>query len=144
MGWESIKLSKDSSYELIPNQLYLLYSMRSRHDDLPHSKNIRVQSDSDELYLVHLSSSPISMTKNKGFTILELMISMTLFAIIITSVILAVEHLSIARIKTLNRIALMEELYFFSEQLFMKIKDGGTIDYEEYWDRQSVGTQTES
>jgi prepilin-type N-terminal cleavage/methylation domain-containing protein len=84
------------------------------------------------------------MTKNKGFTILELMISMTLFAIIITSVILAVEHLSIARIKTLNRVALMEELYFFSEQLFMKIKDGGTIDYEEYWNRQAVGTQTQS
>jgi prepilin-type N-terminal cleavage/methylation domain-containing protein len=84
------------------------------------------------------------MTKNKGFTILELMISMTLFAIIITSVILAVENLSIARIKTLNRVALMEELYFFSEQLFMKIKDGGTIDYEEYWNRQAIGTQTQS
>jgi prepilin-type N-terminal cleavage/methylation domain-containing protein len=84
------------------------------------------------------------MTKNKGFTILELMISMTLFAMIITSVILAVEHLSIARIKTLNRVALMEELYFFSEQLFMKIKDGGTIDYEEYWNRQAVGTETQS
>ena len=54
---------------------------------------------------------------NKGFTILELMISMTLFAMILTSVIVAVENLSIARIKTLNRVALLEELYFFSEIL---------------------------
>jgi prepilin-type N-terminal cleavage/methylation domain-containing protein len=60
----------------------------------------------------------------KGFTILELVISMTLFAMILTSVIIAVENLSIARIKTLNRVALLEELYFFSEQLFTGIKDG--------------------
>ncbi len=75
---------------------------------------------------------------NRGFTILELMISMTLFAMIITSVILAVENLSIARIKTLNRVALLEELYFFSEKIFTSIKDGGTLDYEEYWNRQAV------
>ena len=69
---------------------------------------------------------------------------MTLFAIITTSVILAVENLSITRIKTLNRVALLEELYFFSEQLFTNIKDGGTLDYEEYWNRQAVGTLTQS
>jgi prepilin-type N-terminal cleavage/methylation domain-containing protein len=82
-----------------------------------------------------------SRNKN-GFTILELMISMTLFALIITSVIIAVENLSIARIKTLNRVALLEELYFFSEQLFTGIKDGGTLDYEEYWNREARGITT--
>ena len=69
---------------------------------------------------------------------------MTLFSIIITSVLLAVENLSVARIKTLNRVALLEELYFFSEQLFTGIKDGGTLDYEEYWNREAVGTPTQS
>ncbi len=78
----------------------------------------------------------------KGFTILELIISMTLFAMIITSVIVAVENLSIARIKTLNRVALLEELYFFSEQLFTVIKDWWTLDYEEYWNRQAIGITT--
>lgn len=73
-----------------------------------------------------------------------MLISMTLFALIVTSVILAVESLSIARIKTLNRVALLEELYFFSEQLFTGIKDGGTIDYEEYWNRMAIGTATQS
>ncbi|MBC7498242.1 prepilin-type N-terminal cleavage/methylation domain-containing protein [Candidatus Gracilibacteria bacterium] len=83
--------------------------------------------------------------RNKtGFTILELMISMTLFAMIITSVILAVQSLMIARTKTLNRVALLEELYFFSEQLFTGIKDGGTLDYEEYWNRKSIGVATQS
>lgn len=69
-----------------------------------------------------------------------MMISMTLFALIITSVIVAVENLSVVRIKTLNRVALLEELYYFSEQLFTGIKDGGTIDYEEYWNRMAVWT----
>jgi prepilin-type N-terminal cleavage/methylation domain-containing protein len=83
--------------------------------------------------------SVISQIKNKrGFTILELLVSMTLFAIIVTSILVAVENLSIARLKTLNRVALLEELYFFSEQLFSSIKDGGTLDYEEYWNRNAV------
>ena len=50
---------------------------------------------------------------------------------------MAVENLSVSRIKTLNRVALLDELYFFSEQLFTGIKEGGTLDYEEYWNRQS-------
>ncbi len=86
----------------------------------------------------------LKLKNNWGFTILELLVSMTLFALITTSVLIAVQNLGIARIKTLNRVALLEELYFFSEQLFTTIKDGGTLDYEEYWNRQAVGTTTQS
>lgn len=45
--------------------------------------------------------------------------------------------MSIARIKTDNRVALLQELYFFSEQLVTSIKEGGSVDYEEYWNRHS-------
>jgi len=75
-----------------------------------------------------------------GFTLVEIMLAMTVFAIIMTSVLLAVENLSIARIKTDNRVKLLEELYFFSEKLTHTIKEGGTLDYEEYWNRKAVGT----
>jgi hypothetical protein len=44
----------------------------------------------------------------------------------------------------MNRINLLEELYFFSENLATKIKDGGIIDYEEYWNRKVIGTATQS
>lgn len=78
------------------------------------------------------------LIRNKnGFTLVELMLAMTVFAIIMTSVLLSVQNLSIARIKTENRVKLLEELYYFSEQLVNNVKDGGTIDYEEYWNRQS-------
>lgn len=60
------------------------------------------------------------------------------------SVLLSVENMSIARIKTDNRVALLQELYFFSEQLVTNVKEGGIIDYEEYWNRRSYNTQTQS
>lgn len=65
---------------------------------------------------------------------------MTVFALIMTSVLLAVQNLSIVRVKTENRVKLLEELYFFSEQLVTSVKEWWTIDYEEYWNRQSFST----
>ncbi len=82
------------------------------------------------------------LQNHKGFTIFELMLSMTIFSLIMTSVLLSVENLSIARIKTDNKVVLLEELYFFSENLITAIKEGGIIDYEEYWNRKSYNTQT--
>lgn len=59
----------------------------------------------------------------QGFTLLELSLSMVIFAMLMTSVLLAVENMSIARIKTDNRVALLQELYFFSEQLVTSVKE---------------------
>ena len=70
------------------------------------------------------------------------MVSMVIFATIMISVLDSVANIGIARTRTMNRITLLEELYFFSEKLVTSIKDGGIIDYEEYWDRQVVGTTT--
>jgi len=69
---------------------------------------------------------------------------MTVFAMIMTSVLLSVQSLTITRVKTENRVKLLEELYFFSEQLVTGVKEGGTIDYEEYWNRQSYNTDMQS
>ncbi len=77
-----------------------------------------------------------------GFTLFELMLGMAIFAMIMTSVLESVGNITIARTKTMNRITLLEELYFFSEKLASSIKDGGIIDYEEYWNRKVVGTVT--
>ncbi len=42
--------------------------------------------------------------------------------------------------KNVQRVSLLEELYFFSEKLATIVKEGGTIDYEEYWARSVIGT----
>ena len=80
------------------------------------------------------------LKNKKGFTILELMIGMVVFALIMITVLDSVANITIARTRSVNRITLLEELYFFSESLATKIKDGGTLDYEEYWNRKIVGT----
>ena len=65
---------------------------------------------------------------------------MTVFATIMIAVLQSVQNMSFVRIKTENRVKLLEELYFFSETLVSNIKDGGSIDFEEYWNRNSYNT----
>jgi prepilin-type N-terminal cleavage/methylation domain-containing protein len=82
--------------------------------------------------------------KNKmwkwGFTLIEIMLGMTIFAMLMTAVLSSVQNMSFVRIKTENRVKLLEELYFFSEKLVTNIKEWWSIDYEEYWNRNSYDT----
>lgn len=77
-------------------------------------------------------------------TLLELMISMAIFSMIMISVMSTVQSMYAARIKAMNRIHLTEQLHTFGEQLFTEIKNGGTLDYEEYWNRTSYDVTTGS
>lgn len=67
------------------------------------------------------------------------MIGMVIFALIMITVLDSVANITIARTRSVNRITLLEELYF-SQSLATRIKDGGTLDYEEYWNRKIVWT----
>lgn len=69
---------------------------------------------------------------------------MTVFAGIMTAVLMSIETLSVTRVKTENRVKLLEELYFFNEKLISEIKNGGTLDFEEYWNRKSLGSSIQS
>lgn len=70
------------------------------------------------------------------------MLSIAIFSMIMIIVMSSVQSMMAGRIKAMNRIALTDELYFFAEQLFTEIKNGGTLDYEEYWNRKMVGTSS--
>lgn len=72
------------------------------------------------------------------------MLSMAIFALIMTMIMVSVNSMMLARVKNMNRITLTDELYFFSEQLFTAIKNGGTLDYEEYWNRKAWNMEVES
>lgn len=63
-------------------------------------------------------------SRKKGFTLVELMISMAIFSLIMTTIISSVHSMTIARIRNMNRISLTDQLYLFSEQLFTTIKNG--------------------
>jgi hypothetical protein len=64
------------------------------------------------------------------------MLGITIFAMLMLYTLEAVGNITIARTRSMSRITLIEELYFFSEKLATQIKEGGIIDYEEYWNRQ--------
>ena len=59
----------------------------------------------------------------QGFTLFELIISITIFSIIMISVFDSVANIGIARITTTQKVSLLEELYFFSERLTTTIKE---------------------
>lgn len=83
----------------------------------------------------------MKIPNRSGMTLVELILSITLFSMIMIFVISSVYSMTIARHRSVNRIALTEELYQVSEQLFTEIKNGGTIDYEEYWNRMVVNME---
>jgi hypothetical protein len=75
-------------------------------------------------------------SSKRWFTLFELMLGITIFAMLMIYTLEAVGNITIARTRSMSRITLIEELYFFSEKLATQIKEGGIIDYEEYWNRQ--------
>ncbi len=138
---------------IAPTQPYLrtlAYDHLIRTTKLPTFPN-RYQDWSSILCADHISFSEkiISMLMRilsniRWFTLFELVISMTLFAIIMIAVFDSVANIGISRVKNVQRVSLLEELYFFSEKLATTIKEWGTVDYEEYWNRTISGTGTAS
>jgi len=76
----------------------------------------------------------------KAFTLFEVTLVIALFSIIVVYAFSSLVNLSVLRASIMSRVELEEDLYFFVEQLATTIKEGGSIDYEEYWNRQVVGT----
>lgn len=97
-------------------------------------------------FFLHKKMTIKTLLKNRksGFTLVEMMISMAIFSMIMTLIMSSVHSMTIARIKNMNRLALTDQLYLFSEQLFTTIKNGGTIDYEEYWNRKTFNTDVKN
>jgi hypothetical protein len=84
-------------------------------------------------------SSKISLLRScKAFTLIEILIWISLFSIIITSWFYAFSAVSIWRIKLIWKTTIEKESYFFSERLFEEIKKWWLIDYEEYFNRKVV------
>lgn len=88
-----------------------------------------------------LSFQKNSFIKKRWFTLVEIVLGMTVFGFLMITVLVSVQNMSFVRIKTENRVKLLQELYFFSEKLVTNIKEGGSLDYEEYWNRKSFNTE---
>lgn len=94
-----------------------------------------------------LFSSKKNLYSNKKLwlTLIEMMISITIFSMIILVAFEAMWNISILRVKMNNRLDINQDLYYAVENLATTIKDlWWDIDYEEYWNRSRVWTSTSS
>lgn len=81
----------------------------------------------------------------KGFTLIEVMVSILIFWIVAIGWFQALSYINIGKLKIIEKVDITKESFFFSEKLFEEIKKWGTIDFEEYFNRKVVGnTQTKS
>lgn len=89
-------------------------------------------------------STKYSLPSTRGFTLIEMMLSITVFSVIIVMAFQSLGNIGILRSKVSSKLDMNTELYFSVERLVSLMKNGGDIDYEEYWNRQTVGTATMS
>jgi len=95
-------------------------------------------------YLRKISNFRRQASHPAGFTLIEMMLSITIFAIIIMMAFDAMSNIGILRTRVSSRLDLNNEIYSAIEKFTDIIKTGGDIDYEEYWNRRVMGTNTSS
>nr|MDD3720049.1 hypothetical protein [Candidatus Gracilibacteria bacterium] len=80
----------------------------------------------------------INLLKIKAFTLIEILLGISLFSIIVLTGFYAFSAVSMSKIKLIEKTNIEKESFFFGEKLFEEIKKGGVIDYEEYFNRKVV------
>jgi len=83
------------------------------------------------------------MIKKSAFTLLEMLIVMTIFSMVITMVLKFYVYLIGNKTQIEARQTLIENSYYMLEKIQTQMKNY-TIDYEEYFDRTAVGCDTAS
>ncbi len=74
----------------------------------------------------------------KAFTLVEVLVSILISAIIIITWFQAYTMVLAWKVRLIERTKLQKEAQFFTERLFQLIKEWGTLDYEEYFNRKVV------
>ncbi len=76
--------------------------------------------------------------KEQWFTLVEILIGIIIVVSVIITWFYALTHINIGKIKLIEETSIEKEAFYFSEKLFEFIKKGWVIDYEEYFNRQSI------
>ncbi|MBW7954404.1 prepilin-type N-terminal cleavage/methylation domain-containing protein [Candidatus Gracilibacteria bacterium] len=84
------------------------------------------------------------MKNNSGFTLIEILVGILIFIIVILGGFQALSSLTLGKVKLIEKTNITKDITYFTEKLFDEIKAGGTIDYEEYFNRLVVGNNTSS
>jgi prepilin-type N-terminal cleavage/methylation domain-containing protein len=78
----------------------------------------------------------VKKTRISGFTLIEVLVSVMLTGIILTSAYSAFQGIMKSQIRLGGTIDIQRNLFYLNEKLATLIRGGGTIDYEEYFNRR--------
>ncbi|MFK7780156.1 MAG: prepilin-type N-terminal cleavage/methylation domain-containing protein [Candidatus Gracilibacteria bacterium] len=81
---------------------------------------------------------------SKAFTLVEIMVGILIVSLIFIGAFQAMSAVSIGKIRLIQKTDIQKESLYFTQKLFEMIKKGGTIDYEEYFNRKVIGNTTYS
>ncbi len=76
------------------------------------------------------------------FTLIEILLGVTIVSMVTISWLYAVNAVGIGRIKLMEKTKLEQQAFYFSERFFEIVKSGGTLDYEEYFQRKNIWNST--
>lgn len=80
----------------------------------------------------------------KAFTLVEIMIWILIVSTVIISWFQAYSSIALWKINLVEKTNMQKDSFYFTEKLFQIIKQWGTLDYEEYFNRRVVWTSTSS
>jgi type II secretory pathway pseudopilin PulG len=76
----------------------------------------------------------------KAFTLVEILLWILIVSVVMVSAFQALSSIGIWKIRLIQKTQTQKQALYFSEKLFEMIKYGGTIDFEEYFNRKVVNT----
>jgi prepilin-type N-terminal cleavage/methylation domain-containing protein len=79
------------------------------------------------------------MRQNHGFTLIEVLVSVALTGMILLAGYSAFQRIMLAQATLGAAIDVQKNLFYTNEKLTTLIREGGTIDYEEYFNRRMLG-----
>lgn len=82
------------------------------------------------------------MRNNAGFTLIEILISVVLSSLLLGALFTAFQGILMSQVRLSGSISIQRNLFYLNEKLSSLIREGGTIDYEEYFNRRILGYDT--
>lgn len=80
----------------------------------------------------------MNLKNNKAFTLIEIMVWIMIVSIILIWWFQALIAITIWKSKLIQKTNIQKQSFYFTEKLFEMIKKGGTLDYEEYFNRRII------
>lgn len=81
----------------------------------------------------------IKRSKHAGFTLIEVLVSVVLSGVLLSSAFAAFQGILKSQVRLSGSINIQRNLFYLNEKLSSLIREGGTIDYEEYFNRRILG-----